>query len=472
MKVVLCNKAEKTYDTSSSRFTISRGGCVATTAPSGDFVLRLKGSGASSRLPGMQFTVEASVSYSMQLLAGRIYLLPTDATVGDPVVTREGSIKGAFANSFGLIGREVHDLMLPILSKPMVYFVAEGCVVPGWIGLGDMPARCETSDGRVRRLGNAEARSEAPEEWVRQFAPLSLSRLVASRPANEQTAQLESRLQAWKDQHAEEASRAIIGIIHPTGGAASCDGARIVNDGDRVALVLDIRWKGGFLGGRYATEVRWVVSPSGHVRATVEKDTAKIPSTPTTRSRLDEYFEKRFYPQIQPTTVTASSPPPTREASPLPPPPSVEPPPVEPVEENPPPPPPEIVDPPAPAPLVVWSYELDKPATKRAFQLQTSPTAKQAKKSTDDFERKWAQVSVRLELTDDGAGALTITSTSPLGGAPAPGPQPITWENREGKIVVLDPKKPGQELVCSTADERQIACSDGKTILVFRQESP
>ena len=342
MKVVLCNKAEKTYDTPSTRFTISRGGCVATNAPNGDFVLRLKGSGTSSRLPGMQFAVEASVSYSMQLLAGRIYLLPTDATVGDPVVTREGSIKGALANSFGLIGGNVHDLMLPILSRPMVYFVAEGCIVSGWVGLGDMPAHCETSDGRVRRLGNAEARSEAPEEWVRQFAPLSLSRLVANRPANEQTAQLESRLRAWKDQHAEEASRAIIGIIHPSGGAASCDGARIVNDGDRVALILEIRWKGGFLGGRYATEVRWVVSPSGHVRATVEKDTAKIPSTPTTRSQLDEYFEKSFYPQIQPTTVPASSPPPTPEDSPLPPPPSVEPPPVAPVEENPSPPPQEI----------------------------------------------------------------------------------------------------------------------------------
>jgi hypothetical protein len=102
-----------------------------------------------------------------------------------------------------------------------------------------------------------------------------------------------------RSEQAGSIAAAIQRITHPTGKNAQFAGGSVHLSGDRIVVELHTTWSGGFVGGRYSTNVIWELSPEGHIHARVDSDTARVAIAPPNRQQLDDYFRTHLYPYVR-----------------------------------------------------------------------------------------------------------------------------------------------------------------------------
>jgi hypothetical protein len=91
-------------------------------------------------------------------------------------------------------------------------------------------------------------------------------------------------------------AEAVQGITHPTGSHASMSKYQVSKLPDRIVIEMTVAWKGGILGGDYATTVVWELNKSSQVGARITFDTAMTNVQPQNAELLSEYFLTKVYP--------------------------------------------------------------------------------------------------------------------------------------------------------------------------------
>jgi hypothetical protein len=89
---------------------------------------------------------------------------------------------------------------------------------------------------------------------------------------------------------------AIQGITHASGGHPALARYSISKSPDQIRVELVIEWKGGLLGGDYATTVAWDIGQSHYISAAVIADSAPVGISARDKTALDDYFRMKVYP--------------------------------------------------------------------------------------------------------------------------------------------------------------------------------
>lgn len=147
------------------------------------------------------------------------------------------------------------------------------------------------------------------------FAGLFITYLVSDQNGrdviNQATANLGvgTQLIPWVDR-ADTAARTMItrnkvsiassiqSITHPSGKEPAFKSFKVSKLNDRILVVLDIEWKGGFIGNNYSTEVAWEFTEAQHDYAKVTFDSAPTNVMPENEKMLNNYFQTKLYPVL------------------------------------------------------------------------------------------------------------------------------------------------------------------------------
>ncbi len=96
----------------------------------------------------------------------------------------------------------------------------------------------------------------------------------------------------------DQLAAAILHNLHPTGKSAVLKAveARAMPTG--IFVVIASEWRGGVLGTRYTTVVRWEFNERRHITTVVPQDTAQIRYSPEALKALNAWFESQLYPEV------------------------------------------------------------------------------------------------------------------------------------------------------------------------------
>ena len=111
------------------------------------------------------------------------------------------------------------------------------------------------------------------------------------------------------------------------------------------------------------------------------------------------------------------------------------------------------------------TYSLDKAAMTKEIEAKVATIPAEQQAMAKMALELVKLMDIKLTLSDGGKGemATTMPSMDKPGDKPEVKTEAVTWENKDGKIVISGGKQP---ISCTLADGK-LTCSDGKDSLSF-----
>lgn len=90
-------------------------------------------------------------------------------------------------------------------------------------------------------------------------------------------------------------ARSIQQTTHPTGKEPTLSSASVTRDGPTLVTDFVCAWKGGLLGTKYETVVRWRCNEQGHLDLVLTKETSTFNPTKESLQQLSEWFRTEIW---------------------------------------------------------------------------------------------------------------------------------------------------------------------------------
>ncbi len=96
--------------------------------------------------------------------------------------------------------------------------------------------------------------------------------------------------------NADDLSKKIQSIAHPSGSSPSVAGMQVAKYGDHVSVEISVKWNGGFTGNPYLTTLAWDYSKNSHISVTIKSDSASTAVAASNLNTLNSLFQNELYP--------------------------------------------------------------------------------------------------------------------------------------------------------------------------------
>ncbi|MGC4123254.1 MAG: hypothetical protein QM765_53545 [Myxococcales bacterium] len=109
----------------------------------------------------------------------------------------------------------------------------------------------------------------------------------------------------------------------------------------------------------------------------------------------------------------------------------------------------------------VGAYSLDKDAMKAAIDEQVNKAPEAQRAMVKAMSEMILQMKIDLNLAAEGKGTMTMSMPSMMKDQPAPEPKVsnVTWEQKDGKVLITDPAKPDKKMEC-TLEGKKLSCQE------------
>ena len=155
---------------------------------------------------------------------------------------------------------------------------------------------------RVRAAQNGEPMPPQPGSYKTEqpaYEPTRYEPTPTRQPPWADMAVATMRINLRDEGYKHTLATSIRNLSHPSGKSPELVESSVLAMGDgSLRVTVNVRWRGGVVGGYYSTQVEWSLSRRGHIHAEVKGDNSVTGVSSGAQHRVDDYFRRNVLPSL------------------------------------------------------------------------------------------------------------------------------------------------------------------------------